>query len=114
MLIDRIRLIRRNRAIEIAARDGKPFDRSLATLKEELERSIARRKRRAELLPKPKLDLDLPILARKEDIKKTITENQVVVICGETGSGKTTQLPQICLELGRGVAGMIGHTQPRR
>jgi ATP-dependent helicase HrpA len=114
MLIDRIRLVRRRRAIEIAAGDGKPFDRSLAALKEELERSIARRTRRAEMLPKPKLDQELPILARKEDIKQAIAENQVVVICGETGSGKTTQLPQICLELGRGIAGMIGHTQPRR
>src|SRR5206468_1442357 len=48
------------------------------------------------------------------EIAKAVQDNQVVVICGETGSGKTTQLPKICLELGRGVAGMIGHTQPRR
>ena len=46
--------------------------------------------------------------------KKAIAENQVTIICGETGSGKTTQLPKICLELGRGAAGLIGHTQPRR
>jgi ATP-dependent helicase HrpA len=51
---------------------------------------------------------------RKDDILKAILENQVVIICGETGSGKTTQLPKICLEAGRGVAGYIGHTQPRR
>ena len=51
---------------------------------------------------------------RKADIKKAILENQVVVIAGETGSGKTTQLPKICLEAGRGVHGLIGHTQPRR
>ncbi len=114
MLIDRLRLVRRRRAIEIAARDGKPFERMLNTFKEELERSVAWRQRRLELLPKPKLEQDLPVIARKEDIKRAIAENQVCVICGETGSGKTTQLPQICLELGRGVAGMIGHTQPRR
>ena len=45
---------------------------------------------------------------------RAIRENQVVIVCGETGSGKTTQLPKICLELGRGMTGMIGHTQPRR
>ncbi len=57
---------------------------------------------------------DLPVSARRDDIRKAIEENQVVIVCGETGSGKTTQLPKICLEAGRGVAGLIGHTQPRR
>ncbi|AHG86147.1 ATP-dependent RNA helicase [Bibersteinia trehalosi USDA-ARS-USMARC-190] len=57
---------------------------------------------------------DLPVSARREEILKLILENQVVVIAGETGSGKTTQLPKMCLELGRGVKGLIGHTQPRR
>ena len=56
----------------------------------------------------------LPISARREDIAAALREHQVVVVAGETGSGKTTQLPKICLELGRGVRGMIGHTQPRR
>lgn len=57
---------------------------------------------------------ELPVSARVEDIAAAIRDNQVVVVAGETGSGKTTQLPKICLELGRGVRGMIGHTQPRR
>lgn len=57
---------------------------------------------------------DLPVSARRKEILKLIAENQVVVIAGETGSGKTTQLPKMCLELGRGVKGLIGHTQPRR
>jgi ATP-dependent helicase HrpA len=57
---------------------------------------------------------DLPVSERRDDIAKAISENQVVVIAGETGSGKTTQLPKICLELGRGIRGTIGHTQPRR
>lgn len=56
----------------------------------------------------------LPVSARREDIARAITNNQVTIIAGETGSGKTTQLPKICLELGRGITGMIGHTQPRR
>lgn len=65
-------------------------------------------------LPRPVYKEDLPIIAMREEIMLAIEKNQVVIICGETGSGKTTQLPKICLEVGRGVAGMIGHTQPRR
>ena len=65
-------------------------------------------------LPKPVYPQDLPVVGRREDIARAIREHQVVIVCGETGSGKTTQLPKICLELGRGVTGMIGHTQPRR
>ena len=57
---------------------------------------------------------ELPVSARREEIATAISEHQVVIVAGETGSGKTTQLPKICLELGRGVTGMIGHTQPRR
>lgn len=57
---------------------------------------------------------DLPVSARREEIAKAIKAHQVVVVCGETGSGKTTQLPKLCLELGRGQERMIGHTQPRR
>ena len=57
---------------------------------------------------------ELPVSARREEIAAAIADHQVVIVAGETGSGKTTQLPKICLELGRGVTGMIGHTQPRR
>ncbi len=57
---------------------------------------------------------NLPVVERKDDIASAIRENQVIVLCGETGSGKTTQLPKICLEIGRGLNGFIGHTQPRR
>src|SRR6476646_10503054 len=57
---------------------------------------------------------ELPVAARKDDIAAAIRDHQVVIVAGETGSGKTTQLPKICLELGRGVEGLIGHTQPRR
>ncbi|PWI34755.1 ATP-dependent RNA helicase HrpA [Vibrio albus] len=56
----------------------------------------------------------LPVSQKREDIAKAIDENQVVIVAGETGSGKTTQLPKICSELGRGKSGLIGHTQPRR
>ncbi len=57
---------------------------------------------------------ELPVSQRKDEIARAIRDHQVVIIAGETGSGKTTQIPKICLELGRGVAGQIGHTQPRR
>ncbi len=57
---------------------------------------------------------DLPVSSRRAEIAKAVSENQVVIVSGETGSGKTTQLPKICLELGRGQKGLIGHTQPRR
>ncbi|OBK15884.1 ATP-dependent RNA helicase HrpA [Mycobacterium asiaticum] len=57
---------------------------------------------------------DLPVSERRQEIAEAILHHQVVVVAGETGSGKTTQLPKICLELGRGVRGTIGHTQPRR
>ena len=56
----------------------------------------------------------LPVSGRRDEIAQALQAHQVVIVCGETGSGKTTQLPKICLELGRGVTGLIGHTQPRR
>jgi ATP-dependent helicase HrpA len=70
--------------------------------------------RRLANLPQPTYPDDLPVVARRDDIARAIAAHPVVIVCGETGSGKTTQLPKICLELKRGVAGLIGHTQPRR
>jgi len=74
----------------------------------------ARIERRRALVPVIVYPEDLPVVERRDDIAAAIRDHQVVVIAGETGSGKTTQIPKICLELGRGLAGMIGHTQPRR
>lgn len=65
-------------------------------------------------LPQPRFPEELPVVERLKAIREAITGHQVVILCGETGSGKSTQLPKICLSLGRGVAGRIGHTQPRR
>ncbi|MBQ9875022.1 MAG: ATP-dependent RNA helicase HrpA [Thermoguttaceae bacterium] len=76
--------------------------------------SIERVEKRRESIPKIEYDLELPVVERREEIKKLIAENQVAIVCGETGSGKSTQLPKICLELGLGTRGLIGHTQPRR
>ncbi|MDD5167943.1 MAG: ATP-dependent RNA helicase HrpA, partial [Syntrophales bacterium] len=69
---------------------------------------------RRELVPEITYDPDLPITARRDDIIRTIRDHQVTIISGETGSGKTTQIPKMCLEAGRGLAGIIGCTQPRR
>jgi len=85
----------------------------LEKLQQAIQKSSAIRAQRIQR--RPKIDYpDLPVAARHDEILKTLAEHQVVVICGETGSGKTTQLPKICLELGRGIDGMIAHTQPRR
>lgn len=74
----------------------------------------ARIARRLAAMPKVTYPEDLPVAARRGDIAAAIRDHQVVIVAGETGSGKTTQLPKICLELGRGIEGLIGHTQPRR
>ena len=78
-----------------------------------IEKSAASRNKRLTSIP-PLNFPDLPVTGKKNEIAKLIQENQVVIVCGETGSGKTTQLPKICLSIGRGAAGFIGHTQPRR
>src|SRR4051794_31297273 len=82
----------------------------------EAEASQARERLEARLAAVPKVTYPeaLPVSRRKDDILAAIRDHQVVVVAGETGSGKTTQIPKICLELGRGVRGQIGHTQPRR
>ena len=86
----------------------------LAKVEEKYQKSHDLYLQRLSKLPKPEFDNTLPVHEKLDEIKKAIAENQVTIICGETGSGKTTQLPKICLELGRGAAGLIGHTQPRR
>src|SRR6266851_4194247 len=76
-------------------------------------RTAARAARRA-AMPPISYPAELPVSQRRDEIAQVIRDHQVVIVAGETGSGKTTQLPKICLELGRGVDGQIGHTQPRR
>jgi len=80
----------------------------------DIQRSVSQRQQRQAAMPVINYPPELPVVASKDQIKAAIATNQVVIIAGETGSGKTTQIPKICLELGRGVAGTIGHTQPRR
>jgi ATP-dependent helicase HrpA len=86
--------------------------------RERLDRDVLRAQQRLEKRKAAVPDLsypdELPVSARREDLLQAIRDNQVVIVAGETGSGKTTQIPKMCLELGRGVKGAIGHTQPRR
>jgi len=113
MLVDRHRLEQRLRAL--GRPDGSGGWREAAErLAADVGRSRERYERRLKHLPRPRFPEELPVVAKRVEIAQAIAENQVVVICGETGSGKTTQLPKICLDMGRGVAGLIGHTQPRR
>jgi ATP-dependent helicase HrpA len=114
MLADRHRLRRRLRAIRQLQEDEKPLGRSLERLAGELTRSARQRRSREASVPRVRFDGDLPILQKRREISEAILDHPVVVVSGETGSGKSTQLPKMCLEAGRGVAGMIGHTQPRR
>ncbi|BCG64041.1 MAG: ATP-dependent helicase HrpA [Methyloprofundus sp.] len=92
---------------------GKDVQEKLQQLELKLKQSIQKRNARLESFPVLEFP-DLPVSGKKDEIAALIQQNQVVIICGETGSGKTTQLPKICLSIGRGAAGLIGHTQPRR
>jgi len=87
---------------------------SLASLAQKLESSKAQVERRRKALPAISYPQELPLSGKVAEIKQALSSHQVVIVAGETGSGKTTQLPKICLDMGRGVNGMIGHTQPRR
>ena len=105
-----MRLRRRLESLATASTD----DPRLQALHAEMVRSSAIARQRAERLPTPTFPEELPISARLDEIERLVREHQVIVLCGETGSGKSTQLPKLCLRLGRGVLGRIGHTQPRR
>ncbi len=89
-------------------------EQELARLVAELEKADARVAARRASVPEVSYPPQLPVSARRDELLATIRDHQVVVVAGETGSGKTTQLPKLCLELGRGIRGTIAHTQPRR
>ena len=94
--------------------DLERWRQKLRELADDCDASIEKVERRRKSFPKITYNANLPVSERRDELKKLIAENQVVVVCGETGSGKSTQLPKICLELGLGARGLIGHTQPRR
>ncbi|MEU6826394.1 ATP-dependent RNA helicase HrpA [Streptomyces atriruber] len=104
------------RRLEGARRIRKPEARAavLAEISADVEKAAARMAERGSRLPVITYPEQLPVSQKKDEIAEAIRDHQVVIVAGETGSGKTTQIPKICMELGRGVRGMIGHTQPRR
>ncbi|MFF9898526.1 ATP-dependent RNA helicase HrpA [Streptomyces longispororuber] len=104
------------RRLEGARRIRKPEARAavLDEIATDIDRAAARTAGRAEGVPAITYPEQLPVSQKKDAILEAIRDHQVVIVAGETGSGKTTQIPKICLELGRGVRGLIGHTQPRR
>tara|TARA_B100001059_G_scaffold236557_1_gene287756 strand:+ start:2335 stop:6270 length:3936 start_codon:yes stop_codon:yes gene_type:complete len=110
---DKFRFNRDLQAIYSLVKQGKPIDKKLARLLQNIERS-----QRALSLRQAPLKISypetLPVSQKREEILTALNTNQVIIIAGETGSGKTTQLPKLCLELGLGQAGTIAHTQPRR
>ncbi|MGV9405952.1 ATP-dependent RNA helicase HrpA [Streptomyces sp. NPDC003667] len=107
---------RLGRRLEGARKIRKPEARAavIAEIEGEVGKAEARMDERRSRLPAVGYPEQLPVSQKKDDIAAAIRDHQVVIVAGETGSGKTTQIPKICLELGRGVRGMIGHTQPRR
>ncbi len=112
LIADRFPIRKKIQLLQRRLSEKKPADRlqdEVIQLLERSEEKVGKRQYTAEIKYP-----DLPVSGRRDEIAKAIAENQVVVVAGETGSGKTTQLPKICLELGLGQKGMIGHTQPRR
>ncbi|MET8636218.1 ATP-dependent RNA helicase HrpA [Streptomyces sp. NPDC004680] len=107
---------RLGRRLEGARKIRKPEARAavLAEIEAEVAKAETRIAERSARVPAVTYPEELPVSQRRDAIADAIREHQVVIVAGETGSGKTTQIPKICLELGRGVRGMIGHTQPRR
>jgi ATP-dependent helicase HrpA len=112
--VDRARLARElDRLFARKALDAATL-KAAEALTKAIDDSAARVERLRSLPLRIEYDAALPIVAHREEIAKALRDHQLIVVCGATGSGKTTQLPKICLEAGRGALGMIGHTQPRR
>ncbi len=113
LLYDRFRL---NKKLQRIRRDknSERVEQQLSALGHQVEQSCQLVEQRRARVPAIEYPEELPISQKREVIAEAIAKNQVVIVAGETGSGKTTQIPKICLDLGRGVYGMIGHTQPRR
>lgn len=114
MLKDRHIARRKIQSLRARLKSDKPSDQIFINLEKLIDDSSKRFLKRSNSKPVVTYPEDLPVSQRREDIIQAIHDNQVIVICGETGSGKTTQLPKMCIEAGLGIGGLIGHTQPRR
>ncbi len=123
LIRDRYELRRRLRGLQRRAAQGLPVDRGLEQVAAAIDRSRTLAERRRAAVPAIQYPPQLPVSERRDEVARLIRDHQVIVLCGETGSGKSTQLPKICLDpalglgqnrAGRGIYGRIGHTQPRR
>ncbi len=108
------RLRREKFNLEKRIKNQQPVDRKITSLQALFDTSINLVEHKTHNRPDIEFPESLPISQKKDDIAQLIEANQVVILAGETGSGKTTQIPKICMSLGRGIRGLIGHTQPRR
>ena len=106
---DHFQFRRRLRTIQRSAGSNPP-NRSLEKLRADIAASVGQVANRASRIPAVEYDTRLPVVERQDEIKTLIEKNQVIILSGETGSGKTTQLPKMLLEVGRGVRGQIAHT----
>lgn len=114
MIADAGRLRRRLKELRARLDRGEDVSAQCASIAQAIDASAGRITGRRALVPRIEYPPDLPVAQRRDEIARLIESHQVIVVTGETGSGKTTQLPKICLELGRGIRGLIGHTQPRK
>ena len=114
LFADRHALRQRLRGLRRRAREGQSVEQALVKVWQTVRASQALGERRRVQVPVIAYPPELPVSERRAEIAELLQAHQVLVLCGETGSGKSTQLPKICLDLGRGIYGRIGHTQPRR
>lgn len=114
MQVDRYRLRKAWQRIEQTGSQDQASESARQRFQEQLDASIAVRQQREQLKPSLETPAELPISGYRDQVIQLLKERQVIVVCGETGSGKSTQLPKFCLDAGFGRKAMIGHTQPRR
>ena len=112
--LERVRDRSGQRGPETDGEHAEDHSARLAQLEKDIKRSTATVEQRQARVPAINYPDNLPIAQKADEIRQVIRDNQVTILCGETGSGKTTQLPKICLDIGLGIRGKIGHTQPRR
>ncbi|MDX1518726.1 MAG: ATP-dependent helicase, partial [Gammaproteobacteria bacterium] len=104
----------RRRLARLRKQTGETDDKQLAGLKQELDRALLQKEQKAARKPKIEFPPQLPVSEKIHEIHRAVSDHPVTVVCGETGSGKSTQLPKLCVQMGYGLDGLIGHTQPRR
>ncbi len=114
MLVDQARVRRKLKQLRAQTRRGKPATRLAEAVQRQLQAGMERIAQRRQRVPAISYPQQLPVTAHVDELQAALQQHQVVIVAGHTGSGKSTQLPKICVAAGRGIAGQIAHTQPRR